>query len=164
MRSRVLSAEVLDAVQGTHIDAQDVMLGNTARQNVERREVSHRGQGRRRVLGCEEVSGMLDMFSIVAIAKDCSLPIRLASPTHLNLTRVMSSFFGQIFSSNTPSSFANESGYCSNNLFLIPLCTEDFTAVDEETSPLDGLKDLNRDMGEESNWKDEDGKDPRPSG
>lgn len=68
------------------------------------------------------------------------------SRAHLNLTSVMSSFFGQIFSSSTASSFANESGYCSSSLFLIPRCTDDLTAVDDETSPLDGLKDLKSDM------------------
>lgn len=109
------------------------------RQSVERRGAFHVGQGTIRVPGWSE---MEDRKSALNNAKQ-SEPSRRS---HLNLTSVMSSFFGQIVSSNTPSSLASESGYCSSSLFLIPLCTDDLTAVEDDTSPFDGLKDLNSDM------------------
>lgn len=68
-----------------------------------------------------------------------------ANTTHLNFTKVMPCFFGQIASRRTLSFSARE-GYCSSNLVRMPRCTDDLTAVDEAISPLVGWNDLKSDI------------------
>jgi hypothetical protein len=81
---------------------------------------------------------------VVCQLKSSSLP-GLARCAHLNLVNVIWCFFGQIVSRRTPSSLLKPS-YCSSNFVLIPLCTDDLTAVDVEMSPFVGWNDLKSDM------------------